>query len=157
MLWRPEMARIHARKKGKSSATRPYRSQQPGWVAIKPKEIERMVLKLADDGYSSSMIGIKLRDQYGVPSVKLSTGKSILRILAEHKRAPKLPEDLRNLMKRAVNIGEHLQENPKDTHNRRALGLTEAKIRRLMRYYKAKGTLPEDWEYSIQTAKLLVE
>lgn len=151
------MARIHARKKGKSSSTRPYRSRQPDWVAIKPKEIERMVLKLADDGHSTSVIGIKLRDQYGVPSVKLSTGKSILRILAEHKRDPKLPEDLRNLMKKAVNIGGHLHENPKDIHNRRALGLTEAKIRRLMRYYKAKGTLPEDWEYNIGTAKLLVE
>ena len=77
---------------------------------VKPKEIERMVLKLADDGHSTSVIGIKLRDQYGVPSVKLSTGKSILRILAEHKRDPKLPEDLRNLMKKAVNIGGHLHE-----------------------------------------------
>jgi small subunit ribosomal protein S15 len=151
------MARIHARKKGKSSSTRPFRSKQPDWVAIKPKEIERLVLKLDDDGLSTSMIGIKLRDQFGIPSVKLSTGKSILGILAEHKRDPKLPEDLRNLMKKAVNLGEHLLENPKDTHNKRALGLTEAKIRRLIRYYKGKGTLPEDWVYNIETAKLLVE
>ena len=151
------MARIHSRKKGKSSSTRPYRSKPPDWVAMRPKEVERTVLKLADEGLSTSVIGMKLRDQYGVPDVKLSTGKSILRILAEHKRSPKMPEDLRNLIKKAVNLGDHLAENPKDTHNRRALELTEAKIRRLMRYYKAKGTLPEDWDYNLETAKLIVE
>lgn len=151
------MARIHARKKGKSSSTRPYRPEHPGWVVMKPKEIERAVLRLADEGYSTSVIGMKLRDQYGVPSVKLCTGKSILKILAENNRAPKLPEDLKNLMKKAVNLGEHLAENPKDLHNRRALELTEVKIRRLMRYYKGRGTLPKDWNYDLKTAKLLVE
>ncbi len=151
------MARIHARKKGKSASTRPYRPEPPTWVIMKPKEIERMVIRLADEGLSTSLIGIKLRDQYGVPSVKLCTGKSILKILAENKRTPKLPEDLRNLMKKAVNLGEHLLENPKDFHNQRALGLTESKIRRLMRYYKGKGVLPEDWDYDLKTAKLLVE
>ncbi|UCE38048.1 MAG: 30S ribosomal protein S15 [Thermoplasmata archaeon] len=151
------MARIHARKKGKSSSTRPYKPEPPEWITMKPKEIERTVIRLADEGHSTSEIGMKLRDQFGVPSVKLSTGKSILKILAENKRSPKLPEDLKNLMKRAVNIGEHLSENPKDIHNQRALGLTEAKIRRLIRYYKSQGTLPEDWEYNLKTAKLLVE
>jgi small subunit ribosomal protein S15 len=151
------MARIHARKKGKSSSTRPYKPDPPDWVVTKPKEIERHVIRLADEGYSTSLIGIKLRDQFGIPSVKLCTGKSILTILAENKRTPKLPEDLRNLMKKAVNLGEHLTDNPKDLHNRRALGLTEAKIRRLMRYYKSQGTLPENWEYNLKTAKLLVE
>lgn len=151
------MARIHSRKKGKSSSSRPYRPEPPEWVTMKPKEIERTVLRLSDEGMSTSQIGMKLRDQFGVPNVKLCAGKSILTILAEHKRTPKLPEDLRNLMKKAVNLGEHLQENPKDTHNKRALALTEAKIRRLMRYYKARGVLGPDWVYKLSSAKLLVE
>ena len=151
------MARIHARKKGKSGSTRPYRSEKPKWATMKPKEVERVVIKLADNGYTTSLIGMKLRDQYGIPNVKICTGKSILKILAENKRAPKMPEDLKNLMKRAVNISDHLAENSKDTSNRRSLNLTEAKIRRLMRYYKSKNILPEDWEYSLSTAKLLVE
>lgn len=153
----PQMARIHSRKKGKSSSHRPYRAEAPEWVAMKPKEIERTVLRLSDDGMSTSQIGMKLRDQYGVPNVKLSTGKSISVILAEHKRSPKLPEDMRNLMRKAVNLGEHLQENPKDIHNKRALSLTEAKIRRLMRYYKDRGVLEQDWVYRLSSAKLLVE
>jgi small subunit ribosomal protein S15 len=151
------MARIHARKKGKSSSSRPYRAETPEWLQMKPKEVERLVIKFADEGHSSSLIGMRLRDQFGIPSVKLATGKSISKILAENKRDPKLPEDLRNLMKKAVNLGEHLTENPKDIHNKRALGLTEAKIRRLMRYYKNEGTLPSDWIYNLKSAKLLVE
>ncbi len=151
------MARIHTRKKGKSGSTRPYRPERPKWTPLKQKEVERLVLKLAGDGYSTSLIGMKLRDQFGVPSVKLCTGKSILRILSENKKAPKLPEDILNLMKKAVNLGDHLAENPKDLHNRRALNLTEAKIRRLVRYYKSKGTLPLDWSYNLGAAKLLVE
>ncbi len=151
------MARIHARKKGKSSSTRPYAPEPPAWVTMKPKEIERTVIRLSDEGLTTSLIGMKLRDQFGVPNVKLCSGKSIATILAENKRLPKLPEDISNLMKKAVNIGEHLTENPKDIHNRRALGLTEAKIRRLMRYYISKGTLPDDWVYNIKTVKLLVE
>ena len=151
------MARIHARKKGKSSSSRPYRAEAPEWLSMKPKEVERLVIRFSDEGLSSSLIGMKLRDQFGIPSVKLATGKSILKILTENKRDPKLPEDLRNLMKKAVNLGEHLADNPKDIHNKRALGLTEAKIRRLMRYYKDQGTLPPDWIYSLKSAKLLVE
>ncbi|UCF07616.1 MAG: 30S ribosomal protein S15 [Thermoplasmata archaeon] len=151
------MARIHSRKKGKSSSNRPYRAEPPEWVAPKPKEVERTVIRLADEGLSTSLIGMKMRDQYGVPSVKLCTGKSITTILSEHKRAPKLPEDLRNLMRKAVNIGEHLVENPKDKHNQRALSLTEAKIRRLIRYYKSEGVLEKEWTYKLSTAKLLVE
>jgi small subunit ribosomal protein S15 len=151
------MARIHSRKKGKSASSRPYRPEAPDWVAMKPKEIERTVLRLSDEGMSSSQIGMKLRDQYGVPNIKLSTGKSVLMILAEHKRSPKLPEDLRNLMKKAVNLGEHIQDNPKDIHNKRALALTEAKIRRLTRYYKSRGVLDPDWVYKLASAKLLVE
>jgi small subunit ribosomal protein S15 len=151
------MARIHARKKGKSSSSRPYRAEAPEWLTMKPKEVERLVIKFADEGLSTSLIGMKLRDQFGIPSVKLATGKSVSKILAENKRDPKLPEDLRNLMKKAVNLGEHLSENPKDIHNKRALGLTEAKIRRLMQYYKNEGTLPSDWVYNLKSAKLLVE
>jgi small subunit ribosomal protein S15 len=151
------MARIHSRKKGRSSSTKPYKTEPPAWVPMSPAEIERLIVKLAGEGLSSSMIGMKLRDQYGVPNVKLSTGKSIKEILEENGKIQKLPEDLKNLMKTAVNLDEHLSENPKDLHNTRALALTEAKIRRLMKYYKRKGILPQDWKYDLKSAKLLVE
>jgi len=148
---------MHARRKGKSGSNKPLRTSPPEWVVLQPAEIEEEVIKLWKDGHSTSIIGIKLRDQLGIPSVKLTTGKNIARILKDAGVAPNLPEDLSNLMKRALNLQAHLSEHPKDLHNKRALHLVEAKIRRLTRYYVRESVLPPDWRYSIATAKLLVE
>lgn len=151
------MARMYARKAGKSGSTRPYRTEKPQWVSMDPKEIEELIVKFHHEGMSTSLIGEKLRDQFGIPSVKLVTGKKITKILAERDITFKIPEDLTNLMKRAVHVHETLQANRKDIHNHRNFQLIEAKIRRLVRYYKEKGQLPEDWTYNISTAKLLVD
>ena len=146
------MARIHARR-----STKPYRTQNPSWVPISGTEIEELIVKLSKEGKSTSEIGIILRDQFGVPSIKLATSKKTTRILKDNKIELKLPEDLTNLIKKAVNLSDHLDENPKDLHNKRSLHLTEQKIRRLVRYYQKNDVLPPDWKYSIRTAKLLVD
>ena len=70
--------------------------------------------------------------------------------------APELRADLTSLMRRAVRLGEHLERNTRDVHNRRALQLTESKILRLVRYYRDSGRLDADWKYSLANAKLLV-
>ena len=149
------MARIHARHRGRSSSSRQTREKNPEW-APNSKEVEKEVTKLASEGLSTSQIGITLRDMHGVPSVKLATGKSILGILKENEATPSLPEDLTNLMRKAVRLGEHLKVNNKDIHNTRALRLTEAKILRLVKYYRSNKVLPDDWKYSLANAKLLV-
>ena len=59
-------------------------------------------------------------------------------------------------MRKAVRLGEHLKVNNKDNHNTRALRLTEAKILRLVKYYRSNDVIPEDWKYSLANAKLLV-
>lgn len=151
------MARIYARKSGKSGSTRPYRTEKPSWVTMQSSEIEDLILKFHNEGLSTSSIGERLRDQYGIPNVKLTTGKRITKVLEDKGIQFKIPEDLTNLMKRAVHLHEMLQRNTRDIHNRRNLNLIEAKIRRLVRYYKKTGKLPDDWSYSISTAKLLVE
>ena len=61
-----------------------------------------------------------------------------------------------NLMRKAVRLGEHLKINKKDIHNTRSLRLTEAKILRLVKYYRSNKVLSEDWKYSLSDAKLLV-
>ncbi len=151
------MARMHARKKGSSGSNRPYLTDNPDWVPLRENEIEETVLKLQGDGFSKAQIGIKLRDQYGIPSVKLATGRSIQDILEENDIKPRLPEDLSNLIRRAVNLSEHMERNKKDLHNKRNLALVESKIRRLVKYYKKQGRIPQSWKYSLQTAKLEVE
>ncbi len=149
------MARMHTRHRGRSGSSPQTREKNPKW-SPKPKEVEKMVVELSSEGNTTSQIGIVLRDMHGVPSVKLATGKSISKILEEKDMAPQLPENLTNLMRKAVKLGEHLKINNKDVHNTRALRLTEAKILRLAKYYRSTNVLSEDWKYSLADAKLLV-
>ena len=149
------MARMHARRKGRSGSSPQTREKNPKW-SPKPKEVEKMVVELSSEGNTTSQIGMVLRDMHGVPSVKLATGKSISKILEEKDMAPQLPENLTNLMRKAVKLGEHLKINNKDVHNTRALRLTEAKILRLVKYYRSTNVISEDWKYSLADAKLLV-
>ena len=102
-------------------------------------------------------IGLILRDQYGVPNVKLATGKTITKIMDEKGVAPSLPEDLSNLMRRAISLNVHLKHNRGDVSNKRGLNMIEAKIRRLERYYKRNGILPADWKYSLSNAELMLK
>ncbi len=148
---------MHARKKGKSGSKRPLERIAP-WVRYKPREIEEIVVKLAKQGKQSAEIGLILRDQYGIPSVKMFTKKSITQIMKEHGvfNTP-YPEDIFNLMRRAVNLAAHLEKYRKDYASKRGLELIESKIRRLAKYYKRKGVLPKDWKYDLEKAKLVAK
>jgi len=141
------MARMHARRKGKSGSKHPIERIHPEW-SLKAEEIEELIVKLAEEGKEPAMIGLILRDSYGVPDVKAALGKKLTKVLEEHNLLPPVPEDLNNLLNRRNNIKKHLEENPRDLHNKRRLHLIEAKIRRLVKYYKRNGRLPEDWSYA---------
>jgi small subunit ribosomal protein S15 len=91
-----------------------------------------------------------------LPNAKLLLGKNINRFLMEKAALPEIPEDLGNLMRRALHIRKHLRSNDKDLHNKRALQLMESKIRRLVRYYHDSGRLAPSWEYKPETAEMLV-
>ncbi len=149
------MARMYARKKGRSGSKKPL--TKATWVEYSAEEVEQLVIKLAKEGYQSAQIGLLLRDQYGIPSVRDITGKKITKILAEHGLASKIPEDLFNMLKKAVNLRKHLEIHRKDKHSRRGLELLESKIRRLAKYYIRKGKLPKDWKYDPEKAKLWVQ
>jgi len=151
------MARIHARRKGKSGSTHTIRKKHPDWSALNPREIESRVLDLGKKGKSTSEIGLILRDQYAVPDVKIATGKKITRILEDNKMKAELPEDLRNLVRIALQIRKHLEEHKKDLKNKRNLQLTESKIRRLEKYYRTKKKIPQGWKYTPDKAKLMFE
>lgn len=148
---------MHTRRRGKSGSAKPSRATLPEWIDYSPEELEETIEKLSEEGHTPSEIGTILRDQYGVPTAKLAIGKKITQVLQEKKQSNKLPEDLRNLLARAVNLQRHLQENPKDSHSKRGLEQVESKIRRLVKYYKRRGRLPKDWEYKSERAELLLE
>ena len=151
------MARIHARRKGKSGSTHPIRKNHPEWSALNPRETEARILELAKQEKSASQIGMILRDQYAVPDVKIATGKNISKILESNKMTPEIPEDLQNLIRRALRIRKHIEINGKDLTNKRNLQLTESKIRRLTKYYHATDQLPQGWKYTPDQAKLMFE
>ena len=150
------MARLHSRKKGKSGSTRPPRLEKPVWVERSAEEVENLVVKLARRGFSKSMIGTILRDSYGIPLIKVVTGKKISQILEENEIEFALPEDLTNLVKKALNIREHLDSNHKDLEGKKGLQRTESKIYRLIRYYKNTKVLPESFKYDPEKIRTLV-
>lgn len=150
------MARMHARRRGSSGSVRPYRTDIPEWSNTDLAEIEKLIVGMKKDGLSSSVIGMTLRDKYGVPDIKLVTGKRIGTILKENDLVSEIPEDLRNLMQKALGMRKHLSENKKDVHNKRQLQLTESKVRRLVKYYVKSGKLPKGWTYKPETAEILL-
>ena len=150
------MARLHSRKKGKSGSTRPPRLEKPVWIERSTEEVENLVVKLAKKGYSKSIIGNILRDSYGVPLVRIITGKRISQILEENEIEFSLPEDLTNLVKKALNIRKHIESNHKDLEGKKGLQRTESKIYRLIRYYKKNKVLPMDFKYDIKKMQTLV-
>jgi small subunit ribosomal protein S15 len=147
---------MYARRRGTSGSVRPYRKEAPEWSNTDAAEIEKIIIGLRKDGMSSSQIGLVLRDKYGVPDVKLATGKRVNQILRENDLESEIPEDLRNLMQKALRLRKHLAENKKDVHNARQLQITESKVRRLARYYVKSGKMPKGWTYKPEAAEILL-
>jgi len=132
---------------GKSHSTRPVSKRAPQWFKYPPEEVESLVVKLAKDGLPMSEIGVVLRDQHTIPLVKPIVGKSVKEILIENDLAPKIPEDLNNLLAKALSLKRHLDKNRSDFSNKRILHIIESRIKRLSDYYKRKGVLPSTWKY----------
>jgi small subunit ribosomal protein S15 len=119
-------------------------------------EVEGLVIKLGKEGVPLSKIGLLLRDQHAVPSIKKVTGKSAKQILDAHGVKPRLPEDLTRLILRAVKLYSHISRNPRDLIIRRSIEVIEARINKLASYYKRKDILPADWRYTRERATFLV-
>ena len=151
------MARMHSPGRGKSGSTKPMVDKAPEWSNTDAKEVTELILSLAAEGHNPATIGTILRDQHAVPDVRLVVGKRLGQVLAENDVTPKYPEDMMNLMRRALRLIDHLQSNQKDRHNSRQLELTESKIRRLSRYYKGRGQLDTEWAYKRDELRLMVE
>jgi small subunit ribosomal protein S15 len=149
------MAKGHS--KAKSGGARTTSKTVPDWVEYSAQEVEELVVSLGKKGTGPAMIGQSLRDQYGIPSVKALTGKSVTQILVEGGMKIDYPHDLLALIERAMSVRRHLKGNASDTRSRTQLNGMESKIRRLVKYYTNEGKLPEGWRYDPETAALLVK
>jgi len=149
------MARMHSRKHGRSGSKKPLKRIKQEWLIYDKGEIEKLITKLAKEGKTSSEIGMTLRDQYGIPDVRVF-GTRVTKVMEKEVRK-EVPEDLYNLIEKSVNLRRHLSENKKDAKAIHGLELIESKIRRLGKYYARTGKLPRDWKYDVEQAKLLVK
>jgi len=148
------MGRLHTHNHGKAHSIRPIESKFSSWVKQDTKEIEDLVIKYTKDGLTPSQIGIKLRDQHAIPLVKPIINKTISDILEQNDLKSEIPEDLNNIVTKAVGLQKHLKSNKNDRRNIRSLELIEAKVHRLSMYYKKIGRIPKNWKYKSVIAQL---
>merc|ERR1712110_1008440 len=100
-----------------------------------PKKSRTSFTNWPKKGYKPSLIGVHLRDTYGVGKSHYLTGSKILRVLKSLGASPDLPEDLYFMIKKAVGMRKHLERNRKDRDGKFRLILIESRIHRLSRYY----------------------
>ena len=148
------MGRLHSHRHGQSHSIRPITPTSPTWVKQNSQEIEELILKYAKDGLTTSEIGVKLRDQYAIPLVRSITKKSITEILEQKGVKQEMPEDLNNIVRKALGLQKHLKTHTSDRRNVRSLELLEAKVHRLSSYYKKIGRIPKTWKYKSVIAQL---
>ena len=150
------MGRMHASGRGKSGSNRPFVDAAPEWSNTDKSAIEETILDLSRKGHTAAEIGLILRDKHAVPNVRLVLGERVGQVLARNEISPEIPEDLMNLMRKALRMLDHLNTNRKDLHNRRQLELVESRIRRLARYLKGTGALDSEWTYKRDQLRLAV-
>jgi small subunit ribosomal protein S15 len=148
------MARMHAHTRGKSHSVRPVSMNIPNWLTQDNAQVSSLILQLSREGLTPSEIGVRLRDQHAIPLAKPIIGKSITNVLSESGLARDMPEDLDQLVKKALGLQRHLRSHNTDHRNVRSLELIESKIHRLSRYYKEKGKLQKNWKYATVIAQL---
>ena len=148
------MGRLHTHNHGKSHSIRPIDPKKPDWIKQTNEEIEALIAKYAKEGMTACQIVIKLRDEHAIRLVKPIINKSITDVLKENKLLPEIPEDLNNIVMKAVNLQKHLKENKSDNRNVRSLELIEAKVHRLSTHYKKTGQIDQKWKYKSVVAQL---
>lgn len=120
-------------------------------------DVAKKIVELHNDGLTASKIGLVLKNEFNIYNIKKYSGKSISEILKENKLQSDIPEDLMDLLKRAVKLLKHMKINKKDTTAKRGYQITVSKIRALSRYYKRTHKLPKDWNYSEDKAIILMK
>ena len=151
------MARMHSKGKGTSGSSKPNNDTAPSWSESDKGTVEELILKYANEGHSSAKIGTLLRDMHAVPDVRLVMGERISQTLSRNNLDSTYPEDMMNLMRKALSLIDHLSSNKKDLHNRRQLELCASRLRRLAKYYVGTGRISSTWTYKRDQLRLMVE
>lgn len=109
--------------------------KKPVWLKYSKEEVEAIIIKLANKGLTAEKIGLVLRDQYGIPNVKLYN----LRIKEILKDKFQEPTTI-NLKKRLEKIINHYKKNKQDKKAERSLIITKAKLKKREDYHNLKAS-----------------
>ncbi|MEK6871498.1 MAG: hypothetical protein AABX16_01195 [Nanoarchaeota archaeon] len=103
--------------------------EKPVWLKFSEEEIKALIIKLADKGLTAEKIGLTLRDQYGIPKVRLY-GLKIKEVLQEKFLEPTTI----NLQKKIEKLSNHNKKNKGDKKSDRAMIITKAKLKKRQEY-----------------------
>lgn len=108
-------------------------NEKPLWLKYSEEEVKQIIIKLANKGMTAEKIGLALRDQYGIPKVKLYNLK-IKKVLDE-KGLFEEPTT-KNLQKKVAKLATHIKANNHDQVGRRSETITKAKLKKRLDYQK---------------------
>lgn len=109
--------------------------EKPVWLKYTEEEVKAIILKLANKGLTSEKIGLVLRDQYGIPKVKIYNIK-IKKVLEEHKKYQ--DPNVLNLIANTERIEAHYLKNKQDKKSHRSLIISKAKLKKREDYIVRK-------------------
>ena len=109
--------------------------EKPVWLKFTKQEVEAIILKLGNKNMSAEKIGLVLRDQYGIPNVKLYNIR--IKEILEKKDLFKEPT-VSNLEEKLEKIINHYKKNKQDKNAERSLIITKAKLKKSKEYHNKK-------------------
>lgn len=153
------MARMHTGHHGKSKSRKPdvEIGTRPEGLTLSNDEIIKLIKEYAKQGKNQTQIGQILKEKHNVPYIRQIFKKRLNVILKENGFKQELPQDLLDLLKRAITLRRHIEKNHNDVHNKTALARVEAKVWRLSNYYKNEKILPSDWKYDPVKVALIIK
>lgn len=109
--------------------------QKPTWLKISQEEVENIIVDLAKQGTSTEKIGLILRDNYGIPTMKVY-GKKISQVLKEKGITAK--SSLENTQENVEKLKKHFAKNKQDKKAKYALIKKTATSIKLKKYKERK-------------------
>ena len=107
--------------------------QKTSWVKVTPKELEKIVVKLAKEGVPPEKIGLILRDEHGIPKAKL-LGKKINQILKENDI--QINSELENITKKVDKLKKHSEKHKHDYSAKLSIMKSSGRINKLKKTKK---------------------
>jgi len=150
---------MHTGKHGKSKSRKPdvQQGSKPQGLELDNEQLTKLIVEFAKQGKHQALIGQELKEKHKVPYIKQVFAKRLGSILIENGYKKEIPQDLLDLLTKAITLRRHIERNHNDIHNKTSLQRVEAKIWRLSNYYRQNGQLPSDWKYDPVKVALIIK